>query len=179
MKKILKRLFFAGLAILAMSACSKTEQRTPEESLKLAKEAYANGDYRSAIMYAEETPDSVDAQTIVAKIYLSVDGIEKNDSIAAVWYTKAAQNGMAEAQAELGKMYINAKGVERNYEEASKWIQAAADQGVAEAQYYMGWMYEEGVVFKKDTKTALDWYKKAADGGNTAAMLKITAKKKK
>ncbi|MEG1574599.1 MAG: tetratricopeptide repeat protein [Bacteroidales bacterium] len=179
MKKDLKRLLFIGLAMVALSACSKTEQRTPIESIKFANEAFANGDYKNAAVYAEETPDSISSQLMLAKIYLSGNGIEKNDSIAAAWYAKAAQNGIAEAQSELGKMYINAKGVARDYKEAAKWIKLAAEQNIAEAQYYMGWMYEEGVVFKKDKKSAVEWYRKAADGGNTAAMLKLPIKKKR
>jgi TPR repeat protein len=84
-------------------------------------------------------------------------------------FTKAADQGHAQAQYNLGVMYENGQGVEQDFKEAVKWYQKAADQGLAYAQYNLGVMYEKGQGVEQDFKEAVKWYQKAADQGDAYA----------
>lgn len=53
------------------------------------------------------------------------------------WYTKAAEQGYAEAQFCLAECYITGIGTERNWERAIDWYRKAAEQGHAEAQHLL------------------------------------------
>src|ERR1019366_3828126 len=53
---------------------------------------------------------------------------------AAMWYQKAADQGLANAQYELGVLFQSGKGVEQDFAKASAWYRKAADQGLAGAQ---------------------------------------------
>jgi TPR repeat protein len=53
---------------------------------------------------------------------------------AAKWWTKAAEQGLAEAQYNLGVCYDNGLGVIQNHAEAVTWYRKAAKQGYAEAE---------------------------------------------
>jgi TPR repeat protein len=55
-------------------------------------------------------------------------GIAQNYVEAAQWFTKAADEGLAEAQFKLGTMYENGRGVAKNTEVAAKWYKEAAEQ---------------------------------------------------
>jgi hypothetical protein len=50
------------------------------------------------------------------------------------WYTKAAQQGSANAQYRLGMMYYEGKGIPADYVEAYRWIVLAAMNDVPGTQ---------------------------------------------
>lgn len=52
---------------------------------------------------------------------------------AAVWYRKAAEQGLAEAQYELGTMYREGQGVPQDYVEAARWYRKAGDLSCSRA----------------------------------------------
>ncbi len=62
------------------------------------------------------------------------DGAQEDESEAAKWYRRAAEQGHAGAQYELGVCYYDGEGVEENEEEALKWFRKAAAQGNADAK---------------------------------------------
>ncbi|MBE4724310.1 sel1 repeat family protein, partial [Acinetobacter baumannii] len=68
-------------------------------------------------------------------------GVAQSYAKAAEWYSKAADQGLAEAQYNLGGMYDKGQGVAQSYAKAAEWYSKAADQGLAEAQYNLGVMY--------------------------------------
>lgn len=53
---------------------------------------------------------------------------------AVAWFSKAAEQGYAEAQYHLGKMYIFGWGVKQSQKKANDWFRKAADQGYEKAQ---------------------------------------------
>ena len=93
----------------------------------------------------------------------------KNYAEAVKWYTKAAEQGYAQAQYDLGLCYDKGQGVTQDYTEAVKWYRKAAEQGHAEAQYYLGDCYRWGRAVKKDETEAVKWYRKAAEQGHSDA----------
>ncbi len=88
---------------------------------------------------------------------------------AIEWYSKAAEQGVAEAQYRLGRCYYNGKGVSQNSEEAVRWFRKAAEQGDAEALYDLGHCYYYGEGVTKDLEEAVKWYHKAAEQGHIGA----------
>jgi len=91
---------------------------------------------------------------------------------ARFWFSKAAEQGEAEAQYLLA-MLTEA----RNYKEAITWYLKAANQDHVGAQLRIGQLYEEGrnVIggVRRNRVKALIWYKKAASHGNQEAQLAI------
>ena len=75
------------------------------------------------------------------------------------WYTKAANQGNAEAQAQanLGLKYDNGEGVPENNKTAVKWYTLAAEQGYAMAQGNLGNMYFNGTGVLTDSRRAYMW----------------------
>jgi len=70
----------------------------------------------------------------------------QEDKEAVKWYTKSAEQGLAQAQFNLGVRYDNGQGVPQDYKEAVKWYRKAAEQGDAKAQYFVRvfWSNETG-----------------------------------
>jgi Caspase domain/Sel1 repeat len=103
-----------------------------------------------------------DAQKILAFMYETGQGVEKNYKEAKKWYQKAANNGDAVAQYKTGENYFNGNDFEQSYPEAIKWFKKSADQGNATGQYYLAIMYEKGYGVKPDSGKAIDLYRSAA-----------------
>lgn len=76
--------------------------------------------------------------------YYDGEGVAKDFTEAVKWYTKAAQQGNAEAQYSLAWCYGHEQGVAKDLTEAFKWYTKAANQGNADAQYCLARCYGEG-----------------------------------
>ena len=116
------------------------------------------------------------AQGYLGWMYDKGEGVPEDKKEAVKWYTKAAEQGDADAQHNLGNMYYHGKVDEdgyRNYREAFKWYTKAAEQGVAEDQFFLGEMYGGGFGVAQDTKEAVKWYTKAAEQGHAEAQWQL------
>ena len=67
-------------------------------------------------------------------MYANGVGVEQDYGLAFDWFTKAAEQGHAEAQYNLGVMYANGDHVVQEDVQAVKWFSMAAEQGDIEAQ---------------------------------------------
>jgi len=74
------------------------------------------------------------AQFQTGVIYERGIGVEVNQTNAAQWYEKAAQQGYVDAQYNLALLYASGRGVEKNLESAMIWLTKAAKQGDKEAR---------------------------------------------
>ena len=97
-------------------------------------------------------------------IYDAGTGVLRNEGQAAMWYRKAAEQGLTSAQFNLGKMYNDGQGVPQDYRQAVAWFRKAAEQGEASAQFNLGMMYSAGNGVRKDDVEAHKWRSLAADG---------------
>lgn len=97
----------------------------------------------------------------------------KDYKYAVEWYTKAAEQGYAEAQCNLGICYYNGDGVNQSYEKAVEWYTKAANQGDARAQCYLGECYENKHGVPKSFNKAGQWYRKAAEQGYARAQYNL------
>lgn len=110
-----------------------------------------------------DMPDDALEQFELGLRYELGEDLDKDFSLAAHWYLKAAKQGLANAQYSLGLLYAEGHGVAEDQRQAAVWYLRAAKQGHASAQcniaigYYRG----EGVVC--DHKLALRWMLKSAN----------------
>ena len=83
----------------------------------------------------------------------------------AVWYERAAAQGMPIAQCKLGQMYEHGLGgLEKDLAIAANWYRRAAALGLPIAQCKLGQMYEDGLGgLEKNLVIAAKWYQNAAD----------------
>ena len=84
-------------------------------------------------------------------------GTRQDQTQAAYWYLKAAEQGHVEAQYNLSRLYAAGQGVARDQEQALRWIRAAATQGYAQAQARYGMRYARGTGIAQDHRLAYFW----------------------
>lgn len=78
-----------------------------------------------------ETSNHAFAQYFLARMYAAGQGVEKDPKVAAQWYQKSAEQGVADAQYRLGAMYESGDGVPADMEYAYGWYSVAAHLGNA------------------------------------------------
>lgn len=106
-----------------------------------------------------------EAQADLGLMYAKGDGVDKNPTLAVLWFTKAAQKGCARAQNNLGVMCEDGNGIARDDVESVKWFRAAAEQGFARAQNNLATKFLNGQGVAKDPIEAVKWFEKSAEQG--------------
>jgi TPR repeat protein len=113
----------------------------------------------------------VNAQVHLGVIYLTGDGVAKDDAEAVKWLRKAADQDSALAERYLAEMYFKGRGVPADNEEAAKWLRMAAEHGDAQSQYNLGVLYTQGLGVPRSLKEAANWMRKAAEQSLAAGEL--------
>ncbi|MGA3265468.1 MAG: tetratricopeptide repeat protein [Verrucomicrobiota bacterium] len=141
---------------------------------------------RVAQEYASTNPETIFARQAlipVAEAYDKGLGVAQDSLEAIKWYTKAAEDGSAEAQWRLGLKYDLGEGVGVDKQMALQWYLKAANapklfkiitpSGVAEAQRNLGYLYRDGEGVARDMQEALDWFRKAAENGDPSSQYEV------
>ena len=89
------------------------------------------------------------------------------------FFTRAADQGHAEAQYFLGKCYVNGEDVDEDLEQAARYYKMAADQGNAKAQNNLGACYARGEGVDQDYRKAVDFFTRAACQGLAKAQCNL------
>ena len=182
-RKTMKNIFKVLLCICALSISGAgAAYAGPKED---AIAAYDKGDYKRAARLFEPLAEQGDAlaQVKLGVMYADGKGVKQNLKAAQDWYTRSADQGLADAQYKLGWGFYRGdfKDVEgRPYSKAQELFEKAADQENPEAQYMLGLiygeglvrdvaMYEDGLFFdvpeKNNLTQAASWLQRAADHG--------------
>jgi len=83
-----------------------------------------------------------DAQAALGASYLyGFGGIARDDTLAATWIARAAEQGHPLAQFDLGELYRTGRGVAADPARAVEWFRRAAQQGNRFAQHNLGVAY--------------------------------------
>lgn len=106
---------------------------------------------------------NVAAQVQLGVIYLTGDGVPKDDAEAVKWLRKAADQENPVAERYLAEMYFKGRGVPADPAEAAKWLRSASEQGDAQSEYNLAVLYTEGQGVPHNVKFAADWMRKAAE----------------
>jgi TPR repeat protein len=113
----------------------------------------------------------VKSQVQLGLIYLTGDGVRKDDVEAVKWLRKAADQDNPTAERYLAEMYFKGRGVPADNAEAVKWLRFAAEQGDAESQHNLAVMYIQALGIPKNLKEAAKWMYKSAEQGLAAGQL--------
>jgi localization factor PodJL len=92
-------------------------------------------------------------------------GTPINPELAAHWFERAGNNGLAPALYRLGSLYEKGQGVKKDLERARKLYMAAADKGNAKAIHNLAVLHAEGIDGKPDYRAAAQWFRRAAERG--------------
>ncbi|KAJ2687221.1 ERAD-associated protein [Coemansia spiralis] len=92
---------------------------------------------------------------------------------ALVYWTRAANQNVADARTKQGDAYYFGRGVQRSYEKAAAaYTLAARTEASGLAMWSLGWMYEHGIGVGQNFHLAKRWYDQsleANDAGRLAA----------
>jgi TPR repeat protein len=105
-----------------------------------------------------------EAQYNLGRIYHHGIGVKQNNTEAADWYRRAAEQGHSDAQNSLGMLLV---ADQRDYPGAAQWFALAARQGNADAQYNLGVIYYSGLGVNYEF--AAHWFQLAAQQGHVQA----------
>jgi TPR repeat protein len=105
---------------------------------------------------------NVAAQVQLGVIYLTGDGVPRNDTEAVKWLRKAADQDNALGERYLAEMYFKGRGVPADNDEAAKLLQMAAQQGDAESEHNLAVLYTQGLGVARNVKEAAKWMARAA-----------------
>ncbi|WFF38085.1 sel1 repeat family protein [Moraxella nasibovis] len=114
------------------------------------------------------------AQFFLAKRLQKGEGVAKDPSRAAYWYTRAAEQNASPAQLNLGLMYLRGEGVKANMNEARKWLEKAAHLGDNRASYALAVLDER----EKRLVDAYKWYDLSSRDGMLDQNIKNKAQTK-
>jgi uncharacterized protein len=127
--------------------------------------AYRRGDYAAVLRLLRPMVEQGEpqAQMMLGDMYVSGQGVPKNEVEGAKWIRRAAEQGYANAQLALGALYGMGRGVPQDLTQSVLWYRRAAQQGrVPEAQLKLGLMLYEGSGVPKDYVSAYMWFNVAA-----------------
>lgn len=112
----------------------------------------------------------VEAQIRLGRMFLSGEGVAKNEYAAFACFRCAGETGDAEALNMLGRCHENGWGTSIDLPSAAECYRRAADRGLAWAQYNLGHMLLDGSGIARDRDAAFAWYGRAAGQGHARAM---------
>lgn len=116
---------------------------------------------------------SYEAQYIIGFFYYKGIVLKSDDTKAAHWYLKAAENGHSQAQWRIGLLYRWGGGVKQDSLKSYQWIKASAKKGNHWGQYHLAEIYSGGFGIKANTKRQLMWLHRAAGQGNAMACIMV------
>lgn len=111
------------------------------------------------------------AQVRLGVIYLTGDGVPRDDAEAVKWLRMAANQDNPIAERYLAEMYFKGRGVPADNDEAAKWLRMAAEQGDAQSQYNLAVLYSQGEGVPRNLKESLNWMTKAAEQNLAAGQM--------
>src|ERR1700676_3908368 len=152
MTKLCKIALAAALLLLAF------EVALAQSSEQVSAKKRAIADLKE-IAYA----GNVNAQVQLGVIYLTGDGVAKDDAEAVKWLRKAAEQDNPLGERYLAEMYFKGRGVPADIVEAAKWLRMAAEQGDAESEHNLAVLYTQGEGVPRNLKEAANWMRKAAE----------------
>lgn len=125
--------------------------------------AYSKGDYvrlaKLLVPYARD--GAVDAQLMLARMYLHGTGVTADAVEAANWMRKAAEKGSTVAEYESGVFSERGIGGPTDYSAAVSWFRKAAHQQHSDAAFSLALLYQSGLGVERNSAMALLWIDEA------------------
>lgn len=154
-------------SVAVVLANTKSPQKLYELGLWLDEHNYDNQAFSSFLKAAQM--NHINAEMVVAKMYMYGKGTEKSLATSFSWYKKAATAGNVDAMIIVADGYYTGDLTKQDYKNAVIWYQKAANKKNWWAYYRLGQCYENGQGVVRNNTTALQWYNKAAAAGYSTA----------
>jgi TPR repeat protein len=110
------------------------------------------------------------AQERLGRAYETGAGLPLDFGQATAWFSRAADQGSAEAQVQMGGLLM-AKPGKKDVAGAVAWYRRAAVRGNAAGEEKLGYAFLLGAGVPKDPKQAVSWFTKASDQGDADSAL--------
>ena len=78
---------------------------------------------------SDAAKSNAQAMYLLAALYETGKGVEKDMDLAVDYMSKAANSGYGSAECALGDMYYEGRGVSQDYMCAAQWYNKAKEQG--------------------------------------------------
>ena len=130
-------LLMSLLLLRAATLASAAAAQSLEARMRTAAGAYERKDFATAlgIWRPLAAEGNAEAQTLLAAMYWSGEGVPRDHAEAAKWYLRAAEKGYARAQNDIGFMYGFGEGIPpRDDVQAYKWLSLAIQRYTAKNQ---------------------------------------------
>ena len=115
-----------------------------------------------------------DAMTAYGVMHYLGIGLEKDYSIAVIWFKKGVVAGDTNAHWFLGKMMLEGQGFKEPQEkEAATYLQVAADRNSPQALNLLALMYEYGRGVQQNFGMAIDYYTQAVELHHVESMYNL------
>lgn len=111
--------------------------------------------------------NSSEASLILGDLYLTGQGVPKDEQKGIDLLKKAAETGNREAQYKLGVLMFKGEIIEKNIQRAVYWISISATQEYPKAMLALCELYARGLGVKKNTQKSNMWCEKAQEVGAT------------
>lgn len=132
---------------------------------------YEKGVYWLKRSLTEDNQDIARAYNNLGHCYEHGYGVPQNDSIAFVYYHRAADRGELNALVNLAECFETGKGTSVNVDSALVWYQKgtewSSDAGRRKAKVRCGYLY---AFVKNDVHKGIEYLEKAAKDGSGAAL---------
>jgi hypothetical protein len=147
----------------------------PQTAVAAGIEAYDRGDLERArrLLLAPAESGDATAQFYVGLIHHLGTEPFANVELAALWYRRAADQGLPGAQRNLGVLYETGLGKRRDDAKAAKWYRRAAEQDDPVAQHNLAIMLSEGRGVPEDDEEATSWLRRAALHGDRPSQIAL------
>jgi uncharacterized protein len=160
------------LAVLALRTVPAVCRQTGVQLPLRTQVSALDGSEMSGLLKRAEDSDRLEQLDMASRYWLGVD-VPQDYKKAAMWFERAAGQGLAEAKFMMGFLYEHGKGVQRDYSRALEYYRAAADQGHATAANNLASLYFHGLGTPKKIGAALKWYQFSAEHGDASGQCNL------
>lgn len=148
-----------------------------EAAWRVGQSAYQNKDYSKGIKYLKiaNLYGHKEAPALLAFLYRTGTGVEKNLPYAMELYEKSAKYGDDISATIAGTAYMIGVEVDRDIDKAIKLLETVANNPKSEragrCQVLLGQIYWKPVYKRTDVNKAVQWFTKAYENGKLSAIL--------
>jgi TPR repeat protein len=162
---------------LSAQTITRTEpERLIAPEIAAARELFLAGDYHAALAILDPAAHGGDAmaQNLLGIAFSQGRGRPRDPAQAAIWLTRAAEQGEPRAMVNLGRLVLRGDdGIEADHHAARRWFQAASDVGFMPAYVFLGQMMERGLGGPVDLDAAMTLYQQAHAQGDAFGALRL------
>jgi len=123
----------------------------------------------------EEAGSNPVASRHLGMLYAEGRGVERNERLAALHFTFAADSSDPVAVLEMARRYETGLGVTANQSKAAHKYLLAANLDIPETYAIVARRYDEGNGLPENPQEAAKWYLKAAQAGDAPSMTRLAA----